>query len=141
VRAVPRLCELYPGICLTTDEKARKNISHAFFNLGAGWGWVVNVTPRPLYPRERPGNHCRGGWVGLRAGLDGCGKYRPHWDSIRYEKGSSDAFMPRTGTLRYGLDVWVTGFGARHYKRSPPLTSALIGSWSYPTFELPGLFP
>ena len=24
VRAVPRLCELYPGICLTTEEKARK---------------------------------------------------------------------------------------------------------------------
>jgi hypothetical protein len=26
-RAVPRLCELYPGICLTTVEKARKNLS------------------------------------------------------------------------------------------------------------------
>jgi hypothetical protein len=24
VRAVLRLCELYPGICLTTEEKARK---------------------------------------------------------------------------------------------------------------------
>jgi hypothetical protein len=28
VRAVPRLGELYPGICLTTEEKARKNLSH-----------------------------------------------------------------------------------------------------------------
>jgi len=27
VRAVPRLCELYTGICLTTEEKALKNIS------------------------------------------------------------------------------------------------------------------
>ena len=27
VRAVPRLYELYPGICLTTEEKARKNLS------------------------------------------------------------------------------------------------------------------
>jgi len=26
VRAVPCLCELYPGICLTTGEKSRKNI-------------------------------------------------------------------------------------------------------------------
>jgi hypothetical protein len=26
MRAVPRLCELYPGICLTTEEKARKNL-------------------------------------------------------------------------------------------------------------------
>jgi len=21
-------------------------------------GWVVNATPQPLYPRERPGTHC-----------------------------------------------------------------------------------
>jgi hypothetical protein len=27
VRAVPRLGELYPGICLTSEEKARKNLS------------------------------------------------------------------------------------------------------------------
>ena len=26
-RAVPRLCGLYPGICLTTEKKARKNLS------------------------------------------------------------------------------------------------------------------
>ena len=26
VRAVPCLCELYPGICLTTEEKARQNL-------------------------------------------------------------------------------------------------------------------
>ena len=24
---MPRLCELYPGICLTTEENARKNLS------------------------------------------------------------------------------------------------------------------
>ena len=38
---------------------------------------MVNATPRPLYPRERPGTHCIGGWVGPRAGLDGCGKSPP----------------------------------------------------------------
>jgi hypothetical protein len=27
VRAVPQLGELYPGICRTTEEKARKNLS------------------------------------------------------------------------------------------------------------------
>jgi hypothetical protein len=27
-------------------------------------GLVVNATPRPLYPREWPGTHCTGGWVG-----------------------------------------------------------------------------
>jgi hypothetical protein len=39
---------------------------------------VVSTTPRPLYPRERPGTH----WVGLRAGLDVCEKPRHHRDSI-----------------------------------------------------------
>jgi hypothetical protein len=37
----------------------------------------VNATPWPLFPQERPGTHCIGGWVGLRAGLDRCGKFRP----------------------------------------------------------------
>jgi hypothetical protein len=27
VRTLPRLCEVYPGICLTTEEKAQKNLS------------------------------------------------------------------------------------------------------------------
>ena len=36
---------------------------YSFLNLSARWGWVVNATPRPLYPRERPGTLCRGGWV------------------------------------------------------------------------------
>ena len=43
---------------------------------------VVNATPRPLNLRERPGTHCIGGWVGPSAGMDGCGKCRPHRDSI-----------------------------------------------------------
>jgi hypothetical protein len=41
-----------------------------------------STTPRPLYPRERPGTHCRGGWVGPRAGLEVCEKPRPYRDSI-----------------------------------------------------------
>ena len=45
-------------------------------------GWVVDATPRPLYRRERPGTHCIGGWLGPRAGLNGCGKSRHHRDSI-----------------------------------------------------------
>jgi len=38
--------------------------------------------PVALYPRERPGTHCTGDWVGPRAGLHRCGKSRPHRDSI-----------------------------------------------------------
>jgi len=33
MRAVPRLCEFYPGICLTTEEKGRKNLSQSKKNL------------------------------------------------------------------------------------------------------------
>jgi hypothetical protein len=29
MRAVPRLYEFYPGICLTTEEKARTNLSQS----------------------------------------------------------------------------------------------------------------
>jgi hypothetical protein len=43
---------------------------------------VVSTTPRSLYPRERPGTHCTGCWVGHRAGLDVCEKSRPYRDSI-----------------------------------------------------------
>jgi len=31
-------------------------------------------------PGKRPGTHCIGGWVGHRAGQDGCGKSRRHRD-------------------------------------------------------------
>ena len=34
VRAVPRLCGIYPGICLTTEEKARKNLSQVAIHVG-----------------------------------------------------------------------------------------------------------
>jgi hypothetical protein len=38
--------------------------------------------PAASPPGERTGTHCVGGWLGLRAGLNGCGKSRPHRDSI-----------------------------------------------------------
>ena len=56
---------------------------YSFFNLGAGWDWVFNATsPAALPPRKRPGTLCIGGLVGPRAGVDRCGKSRPHRDSI-----------------------------------------------------------
>ena len=45
-------------------------------------GWVVNATPRPLYPREIPGTYCIGGWVGPRAVLDVHGIPHTHRDPI-----------------------------------------------------------
>jgi hypothetical protein len=43
---------------------------------------VAKATTRPLYPWERPGNYGIGGWVVLRAGLDGRGKSPFHRYSI-----------------------------------------------------------
>ena len=33
--------------------------------------------PAALPPGKRPDTHCTRGWVGPRAGLDGCGQSRP----------------------------------------------------------------
>jgi len=33
--------------------------------------------PAAIYPRERPGIHCAGGWVGPRAGLEQVRKISP----------------------------------------------------------------
>ena len=32
--------------------------------------WVVSITLRPLYSRERPGIHCKGDWVDFGGGQD-----------------------------------------------------------------------
>jgi hypothetical protein len=36
VWAVPHLCGFYPGICLTTDEKAQKNLRQGSQRVSAG---------------------------------------------------------------------------------------------------------
>jgi hypothetical protein len=45
-------------------------------------GCVVNATRRPLYPRERLGTYRTGQWMGPWAGLEECGKFKRHRDSI-----------------------------------------------------------
>jgi hypothetical protein len=49
-----------------------RGIDLPFRDLGSRRGCVVSTTPQPLYPREIPGTHCTGGWVGPRVGLDVC---------------------------------------------------------------------
>jgi hypothetical protein len=39
-------------------------------------------SPAALPLRKVHGSHCIGDWVGPMAGLGGCGKPRPHRDSI-----------------------------------------------------------
>jgi hypothetical protein len=43
---VPRLCELYPGICLTTKEKARKTLSQGSRRVPVGSSRFHNQTKR-----------------------------------------------------------------------------------------------
>jgi hypothetical protein len=67
---------------------------HSFFNLGARRRWVISAKHQLLYPREKPGTHCIGGWVGPRADLDGCGKSRPDRDSIPGRPARSVVAIP-----------------------------------------------
>jgi len=53
---VPRLCEFYPGICLTTEEKARKNLSRGKKNLSQvkknlsqGTAYILPKHPQTYY--------------------------------------------------------------------------------------------
>jgi hypothetical protein len=72
---------------------------------------VVNATPQPLYPRERAGTHCIRGWVGPRAGVDGCRKSRPHRHSIPGRPARSEVIH----RLRYpGSGMRVPGENLPH---------------------------
>ena len=82
--------------------------------LRADCSWVVNATLQPLYPRERPGAHCIRGWVGFRAGLDGCGKYRPNGILSPDRPARSESLYrlsyrgPPLNRLEY---IYIYGFG------------------------------
>jgi len=58
--------------------KARGEVRlYSPFNFGVRWGgWLT-----PRFVRftlgKGPNTHCTGGWVVIRTGLDGCGKYHP----------------------------------------------------------------
>jgi hypothetical protein len=63
-----------------------------------------------LYPRERPGTHCIGGWVGPRASLDRWGKSRP--------------YPPP------GFDLWTIQPVASHYTSYPGPLWYIICYWN-----------
>jgi len=73
-------CTLVQALRLCTGRTAHRGsrgIALLFHDHGIRRGWGVSVTPRSLFtPRERPGTHFIGGWVGPRAGLDRRGKFR-----------------------------------------------------------------
>jgi hypothetical protein len=58
--------------------------------------------PTALYPRERPDNHCTGGWVGFRASLDS-GKSRPTGIRSPDRPARSSVAIPTELPSPYGL--------------------------------------
>ena len=70
-----------------------------------GGEWSA-ARPGRTYPRERPGTHFTGGWVGPRAGLEG-EKYRPHRDSIPNRPAQSLYRLSYPAHSYYYM--WVTG--------------------------------
>ena len=65
-----------------TAYRGSRGIALPFHDHGTRRWWGQRHAPAAFYPRERPGTHCTGGYVGPRAGLDRCEKSRPHQDSI-----------------------------------------------------------
>ena len=52
--------------------------------------------PAVLPPGKRHATHSTGGWVGPRAGMDRCGKSRPHQDSIPRPSSPQRVAVPTT---------------------------------------------
>jgi len=68
---------------LEQATKTKRGSSSSTLSLTSALDGVGGQRHAPIVlPPERPGTHCMGGWVELRAGLDGCGKSLPHGDSI-----------------------------------------------------------
>jgi len=109
--------------------------------------------PSALPPEKEPGTHCVGGWVGPRAGLDGCEKHAPAGIRSQYRLARSESlyrlpyFQP-TFVPKYGGKAEVhprTGHGSKEgeqrYSSTPSLTSALDrggGSTPRPAAMPPG---
>jgi len=78
-------CTLVQAVRLCTGRTAHRgsrSIALLFRDHGTRRGWELASHPGLSLPLERPGIHCTGGWMGSRAGLERCGKSRPHRDSI-----------------------------------------------------------
>ena len=73
-------CTLVQALKLCTGRMAHRGSRGIALLFHDQWHWKGVRGQRhalaALYPWERPGVHCTGGWVGPRAGLDRCEKSR-----------------------------------------------------------------
>ena len=75
--------KLNPITCYERPEgKMRYSSTLSLTSSLDGGGWSTPRSGRCTHGK-RPDTHCKGCWVGPRVGLDGCGKFRSHRDSIR----------------------------------------------------------
>ena len=96
-------------------------VIYSFFDLGARWRLVFNATPRPLYPRERPGTHCIGGCV--------CPP-EPVWTGAENLAPPQSGLDPRTDHPRSeSLSQLIEFKNERSYTRTPPIR--LNGVYGY----------
>ena len=92
-------CTLVQALRLCTGHTAHRGsrgIAHSFLTTALEGSEGSVSHPAALYPRERPGTYCTGGWVGPRAGLDRCRKSRPHRDSIAGPSSPQPVAIPTT---------------------------------------------
>jgi hypothetical protein len=73
--------------------------------------------PVALYPRERLGTQCTGGWVGSRAGLDKCEKISPPlgFDSPTVQPVDSRYTVYEFGTSIYLSVTWYCRWTSDHF--------------------------
>ena len=67
-----------------TGHEAQRWMSGSVLSLISALDGVCGQRHAPVHlpSGKRPDTHCTGVWVGPRNGLDGCGKSRPHRESI-----------------------------------------------------------
>ena len=102
LKSSPNKAHYLKGKTFTLEHttKARRGVTLLplfSFNLGAGWGWDINGTPRPFYQRQWPGARCTGGRVGPMTGLCGC---RKPLTGIRSPDSPAQAYYTRINLLK-----------------------------------------
>jgi hypothetical protein len=119
-------------------QRVGRVIALLFHDLGARQGVSGQQhAPAALYPRERPGTPCTGGWVGPRAGMDRRGKSRPSsgFDPRTVQPVAQSLYRPsyrptiaRDKTKKVAEDVrsFVSIVTPSAAKKKPPFSHAIL---------------
>jgi hypothetical protein len=122
---VVNLCEIFTWeTCKQLEIK--RNTRHHLLTIEVEWiySYTLSLTsklvgvdgqcqaPAALPPGKRPGTVCTVGWVGSRAGLDGCGYSRPHggFDPWTVPARSESLYWQRNPTptrVKHGPWKWI----------------------------------